>query len=1417
MAKLVLKKSTSPSDKLDEDSIHLLRNLFYKNGVKERLEQGGNLPMVDGWIELLDSDDVMEAKITVQVKHLTYPAKSSDAFYDIPNSVFAYASLNKGDVVIFIACDTDNETFYWRYIDTLAIQEFVNIPKENQLTQRYHFKEFEACKKENVSQTISIWKNIYKEKMSSIQDEKALAEKFALAHRSAFFLIQPMFFGIPESHIARNEVIDLLNWIKEPITETHGNICFLQGKAGVGKSVVIKDLIDELDKQKIKTLCVKADSLNMMSDDLKFDKLLNYVQYLKAGQHMLVFVIDQIDALSQYLTNDREKINLFVTLLSKLRNDQNVKIVVSCRKYDLEYDNELNLLCRNAKLIDLGKLEEKDVKKIIDLLSEGLYNQLNVQTVQLLQTAHLLNLFCIIYHRRGRTVNFKNAHQLYDEFWRLLLDNVPSKIDKLIVEGVLYKIAKFALDQKTLSPVLSLDNDESTILDYLYSNNAIIKNGDSCSFFHQSFYDYSLARLYTQRGGSFFDEIQNEFQGFEIRSSVKAVLEYERNHNLEQYSSDLQLIFHSPKIRRHIKLLTLSLIAMQEDICDCERKIIPSVCSIEPKFLSFFLRGIGHERWFISLRSVVLPLVDTLDRQSELLYPISNFLSCASFKHPKEVFDVISHTKDGNVRTYITHYVLRAHNDYRRTRVCEALLNSTLDYHFLIDALIDAMQTNPQFVFKETEKLVMGYLLSEDDNRRDGYPLVEKLCKKMATDFPEEYTFMFHRCFLEIIDKGSKPHYLQGLTLNDVFGHHIDEYESKLFRLYKKLLVKFSSNDIRIKSLVKDLYDTNNECAVSLAFEIMSLNPSLYDKEVQNIIEDSCKIDLYLQGDVEYYFLILLRNWYLILCPYRKSIYESLVLNYKSQDDRITKKQLNYYKTAFPLLEKKKWKLISVTIPCNTDNVKINRYRLVLNRRFYNMPYTLEKPSHGARVAEVCGGSLSKEKFAKLSLKRWLDLFAIDERLHNDRKPVDIRVNAEQFKICVSNRPDRFLTFVFNMFANESIKQIYRIAGIKGLLEGGVCLDDIWPYVKTFMNNDFVKSYVHDFSSIIQHYLQFDNIHIDELVVFLKSIAILPNEDERLYTSVPGSDELESRVNYQLTKALNSHQGRCVDLLLKLCGIEQRRSLGYKLLKEIEPLISEDLRLLVVYKIFDQKYYDQELTYAIFGHYIKRLGSEALYLCTHAIQYCFYHKYEIVGDYIERIETDNNTHKVLAEIYFYGLAEQDTFDLCNCRLERMLALNEEDVVADIVKICLKNHRYADHQYLCEKYLRRFSNDGREDVIHSYCWYAKELSIEAFDLFVEVYSCFKANKFRDVSDELKYIKKCIIEYPQECLEFLQTQKYEDMELPHLIDEEIHELLLMIYKRLNEDHDIDTMNLLMNTFEELICNCNSAVLNKIIFLK
>ena len=107
----------------DRRSINLLKSILPDNCVDcSQLQEGGTLPNIDGYLEILDENGIAREKITVQVKHLTYPEKNGKVFYDIPESVYAYAKIHKGELVFFIACDYASRKFYWRNIDTKSLK-----------------------------------------------------------------------------------------------------------------------------------------------------------------------------------------------------------------------------------------------------------------------------------------------------------------------------------------------------------------------------------------------------------------------------------------------------------------------------------------------------------------------------------------------------------------------------------------------------------------------------------------------------------------------------------------------------------------------------------------------------------------------------------------------------------------------------------------------------------------------------------------------------------------------------------------------------------------------------------------------------------------------------------------------------------------------------------------------------------------------------------------------------------------------------------------------------------------------------------------------------------------------------------------------------------------------------------------------
>ena len=245
MCDLKPNKSTSPSQNFDRKSVRLVKDLLEDHHVNDsQLEEGGTLANIDGYIELLDGEDRIEAKFTVQVKHLTYPPKETVAFYDIPQSLFGYAQRMKGELVIFIACDTDNKIFYWKHISKEFIETFRTHSDHIQHTLRYHFASNETCEEKTVDLTLQEWRKLFKLMVNSIRDEKMCSEKIAQDHRIPFLKIPKGFSGIENSHIPRDEVNVVLQWINSPsINIEESNICLVSGNAGVGKTAQMKSSV----------------------------------------------------------------------------------------------------------------------------------------------------------------------------------------------------------------------------------------------------------------------------------------------------------------------------------------------------------------------------------------------------------------------------------------------------------------------------------------------------------------------------------------------------------------------------------------------------------------------------------------------------------------------------------------------------------------------------------------------------------------------------------------------------------------------------------------------------------------------------------------------------------------------------------------------------------------------------------------------------------------------------------------------------------------------------------------------------------------------------------------------------------------------------------------------------------------------
>ena len=1414
---MVIKPSRSlySSKILDEDSISLIKDIFKHKSVDcSQLQIGCTLADIDGYLELCDEEGRSIAKLTVQVKHITIAEDARNICYDVPISLYGYCKVHKGEVVIFIACDTKNERFFWMHINNSDVDEVEQSAHSGQQTWRVHFSQDAVCTRNNSDSVIKEWIEIYDERINSFRDLHSSAEHFVREQRLAFNSIQSEFHGLSGSHIHRNQVNELQSWLLEESNDESDRICLLIGNAGVGKSVVLKDLIILLEARKIKHICIKADSIDDNNNPVSLHDIQNAISCYAANHEKVVLIIDQIDALSQSLSNDRNKLNNLISILSSLHNWPEVNAIVSCRSYDLEYDQTLNGLKANAKIIELGKLSKEEVCNVLDRIDNSIKESIDSKTLSLLGTAQYLNTYCFLCNKSKSIQNFSSSIQLYDALWSSCLQGAPTNVLPENIEYVLFEVARRINDAETLKPTWVPDRKYESAFAYLASCGLILKDESCVSFFHQTFFDYSLARLYVSKSKSFITELEGKFQGLELRSTVKAVLDYERGHDPEFFVKDIQRLLTSLSVRLHLKLLAISVLASQENPIKEEKAIIRDVCSGNIKLLVHFLRGVSSNNWFKTTLSIVKQHFPETTREHELYQPILVFLSRYSYPFPSEVFKLIKEIKDEDSRYFAISYILREHNDYRNSHTIDAFNMVVERYpYFTAEHIQDMLLTNPSLAFTETSKLISQYLESEHNGRsKDGYELVEVLCKRVYSNFPKEFLLMLHSCIVEIIRKTSIEG-VYGYSTTRIFsGLYVEDYTRKLLEMYEDALIKNANNANVIMPIVTELIALNDETSLSMAYIAMSEYPKMYDSVIRTIVESDQLLNKNLHCSLDFFLIKLLKAWCSTLDETTLVWYQNRLLSYKSPSDFISKGNSFFERGVFPYLWYDKWKLICNSLPDHGITPEMKRCSQELSRRYHGRIEVKRKKNY-VTCASFCGGVVDDNVYLKWSLKNWLNSFLkLDEnkRWRDDLGPISLHSHADAFKNCVAKNPRFYVDFVKDISTRKDIQTLYKVAGIKGLLEGGIDLHSAWCMVKPFITVDYAEEDSYSFGQIVGHYMKVENEYIDTIVPILQSIIVKPFEktieDEPAYGS---RHELETKANNLITAAINSKQGKALEALINMSRIPERRKQSYSIISELAQTLDNSLKTLPLHYLYVQGCFDSDLYFPLMKSLIQNMGAEALWLRADAIQWCYYHKNDTVRDFIDRSELDNRSHEILVQIFFYGLCNSDIRQDCEKRLDKIFASGDENAIAKIVEVAMKMYSKPEYSRISRAILERFASDTRESVANAYCYYSKHLPADAFDFYRSISNSWNKRKHREIHDQLEYVTKCIQVDPVGCYKFIKEQDYSSIEDVWTADDEVVKILLKIYNKMRQDEYENEMNELMDLFDDYIYRGNRVL--------
>lgn len=1414
-------KSSWASKRLDEKSVRLLRKILEDKRVDtSNIEEGGTEANTDGYISILDVDDTIVAKVTVQIKHYNNNAISEKGVcYDIPTSLLAYAHRMKGEVVLFITCDTNNDIVYWKYIDRAFVESQIANSENIQQTYRYYFKDNENLTENNVDSVIDLWETLYHEQMLSLKDEKLKLLDFLDVNLKSFEGITTTFYGLKESHIARKETDQLFDWIQGDLTPKDCHLKLLVGNAGVRKTVIIKDLLDKLTTSGVKCLTIKADYYNITENktsDFSLEKLHASLDLLVSEHKRVVFIIDQIDALSQYLSNDRDKLNILLNVIAAWKKEysKDIRIIVSCRKYDLEYDPSLSQLKEHSTAIEVNRLDDKDVEYVINKLDSGLYCKLTSQTITILKTAQYLDVFCRLYGSGNvREYNYQNYMELYDGLWLSLINYASEHTSCSNLEDVMFEIAKSVQEAETLTPTWLITAGNNNATRYLASECIVKYDNKRISFFHQSFYDYVLARYYASNKKSFITELKKRFQGLEIRSSIKIFLDFEREHSDSLYKKDINTIIFSDDIRLHLKQLALSILSHSDAIYKFEINIIKKLPKLNHQLFIYFLSTTSNPLWFPTIKDLIQPFVAGLTTENDYFDPLRILFSNYALKFPDDIYDMVDTIKDISTKEEIMMWILRNHNDYSNEKVRESYINLKAKPNiYLVSCVMDAIDSNLNFALKETKELLINYFLNNKKSEsHNDYDLFEQICDRLYKEYPKEFLMLTYDCFLQIVSRTRKQSY-QWYSINEIFSNYMSDYAEKFFEWLGNLLIQYIGEQDFGTSMVEKLLSLEDESAFILSFKVIAAKPTLFDAYIKNLISHNEELDKFIEfGNIRYYFLEAISKWYLSISHEEQVKYQVYILKYRSKGDYIHNNDRSYNKLVLPFLGRHKWQLLCCTILESTLSKDAKRCKQELCRRF-NGIYQNEKPDYHVTAASICGGITTQEVYNHFSPENWLSSFdKLDEHKafrKGNFSPISLRAHAEAFTKCVENSPEKYKKFIISLHDNPNIKSMYKEAGLLGLFLGGAEKKELAPFFQRYMNIDYIKNNAYTFEQLATNYTKEENCVIDDLIPILiqaiKQPLLLKDEQENLHCR-----SLADIVQHKLGVAINSFQGHALNILISICALSTRRAQIYHLLNLLYKDLAIELRLEVLYYIYYKEYYDEVLTDKLFSVYLSGSGAYGLMVRADVIQSHYYFKTDSMRAYISDLMKDNRCHVILAQIFFYGLYHKDIRNVCRQNLNKILLLNNEKVIAMMVRLSLKNISEPCYRETANDIVLCHIADNREEIVKSYEYHIDSLSVEDFNLFKEITKNWNNKTHRERLSQIKYLEKCASMLPLDCYLYIKAHDFLHSD-DFYLREKIVKLLLGIYKQMKEEENLDAMNKMMNLFDEYVI-ANSYIIN------
>jgi hypothetical protein len=366
-----------------------------------------------------------------------------------------------------------------------------------------------------------------------------------------------------------------LQALLEKVRTMERSTTLILGKPGSGKSALLAGLGDACIKKGFSVLAIKSDQLGKeihTAEDLRqwLHLSLNTRDAVRklAARKPVVVLVDQLDALSELVDRQSDRLNVLLDLIQNLSEYQGVHIIASCRDFECRYDIRLSSL--NADRTDLALPSWAQVAPI---LAKAGYDPavIGATTQDLLRSPWCLKVFLDL-AKPGKV--FSTLQSLMEELWVQKVLACEGAKDQ--VELLEFLSRKMSTDEVLWVPS-SLGDRWPKALQGLIREDVLSKGPDGLTigFRHQTFYDFTLARAFANGALSLSRHVRRNQNGLFVRPVLLNGLQYLRDLGSPEYHTQLEAL-SGQGIRLHIRSLLIEYLGGLKEPDDVEFSLVIS-------------------------------------------------------------------------------------------------------------------------------------------------------------------------------------------------------------------------------------------------------------------------------------------------------------------------------------------------------------------------------------------------------------------------------------------------------------------------------------------------------------------------------------------------------------------------------------------------------------------------------------------------------------------------------------------------------------------------------------------------------------------------------------------------------------------------------------------------------------------------